>query len=263
MTKRNEQTIEPPKRASEYTEEIFDEICERMANGKGLREICQDPEMPNRSTFLRWVENDTGRQRKYQHAREALMDWYAEDIVTIAWDTSHDTIHDAKGNPKCNHEWVNRSRLKVDTLKFLMAKLHPKKYGDKLPEAEGERDLKISWQQQGQLDGPQRIERVIITGVPRNDERSHLEERIRELEAQLAEARGEAPAGPPKLLTFDPGPLPSRMDGEIVTRLVDMIKAKVPQADQRDPLAVLDEVMSVIGDALWKRYGTETYGDAA
>jgi hypothetical protein len=28
------------------------------------------------------------------------------------------------------------------------------------------------------------------------------------------------------------------MDGEIVTRLVDMIKAKVPQADQRDPLSV-------------------------
>ena len=47
---------EPTKKsASDYTEEIFDEICERMANGKGLREICEDPQMPNRSTFLRWV----------------------------------------------------------------------------------------------------------------------------------------------------------------------------------------------------------------
>jgi hypothetical protein len=47
------------------------------------------------------------------------------------------------------------------------------------------------------------------------------------------------------------------MDGEIVTRLVDMIKAKVPQADQRDPLSVLDEVMSIIGEALGERYGAE------
>jgi hypothetical protein len=52
-------------------------------------------------------------------------------------------------------------------------------------------------------------------------------------------------------------PSPSRMDGEIVTRLVDMIKAKVPQADQRDPLSVLDEVMSIIGEALGERYGAE------
>jgi hypothetical protein len=251
---------EPPKKsASEYTEEIFDEICERMANGKGLREICEDPQMPNRSTFLRWVEHDTGRQRKYQQAREALMDWYAEDIVTIAWDTSQDTILDAKGQPKCNHEWVNRSRLKVDTLKFLMAKLHPKKYGERLPETEAQRlpdqdkRIVISW------------EREIVSPIHDDDgnivslaDPKALRKRIEELEAQLAEARGEAPDQPPKLLTFDPGPLPSRMDGEIVTRLVDIIKAKVPQADQRDPLSVLDEVMSIISKALGDQYSSET-----
>jgi hypothetical protein len=47
------------------------------------------------------------------------------------------------------------------------------------------------------------------------------------------------------------------MGGEIVTRLADIITEKVPQADQRDPLAVLDEVMRIIGEALGDRYGTE------
>jgi hypothetical protein len=66
----------------------------------------------------------------------ALMDWYAEEILEIAWDSSKDTIPaDGKKPARCDNEWVNRSRLKVDTLKFLMAKLHPRKYGDKLPEA--------------------------------------------------------------------------------------------------------------------------------
>jgi hypothetical protein len=47
------------------------------------------------------------------------------------------------------------------------------------------------------------------------------------------------------------------MGGEIVTGLADIIKEKVPQADQRDPLAVLDEVTRIIGEALGERYGTE------
>ena len=45
------------------------------------------------------------------------------------------------------------------------------------------------------------------------------------------------------------------MDGEIVTRLVDIIKAKVPSADQRDPLTVLEEILSIIGQALGQKYG--------
>ncbi|WP_369723675.1 hypothetical protein AB8Z38_06790 [Bradyrhizobium sp. LLZ17] len=130
----------------EFTEEIFAEICERMANGEGLRKICSDRDMPSRSTFLRWVENDTGRQSKYQKAREALMDWYSEEILAIAWDDSKDTIKREGKDDLCNHEWIARSRLKVDTLKFLMAKLHPKRYGDKLPEAVEDRNIKISWE---------------------------------------------------------------------------------------------------------------------
>jgi hypothetical protein len=130
-----------PKRPAEFSDDIFTEICDRMAGGQGLRKICDDPNMPSRQTFLRWIEKDTGRQSQYQAAREALMDWYAEEILEIAWDSSKDTIPgDGKKPPRCDNEWVNRSRLKVDTLKFLMAKLHPKRYGDKLPETVEQRN---------------------------------------------------------------------------------------------------------------------------
>lgn len=256
-----EPEIIPPeakaKQPIEFTDEIFAEVCERMANGQGLRKICEDPEMPSRYQFLRWVEKDTGRQAKYQAAREALMDWYAEEILVIAWDSSKDTIPaDGKKPARCDSEWVNRSRLKVDTLKFLMAKLHPKRYGDKVPEVEAERDLKISWESSPK-DTPVSIQRVILQGgAPAT---SHLQERIKELEAQLAEARGEKPAEPPKLLTFDPGPVPTRLHGQITTRLVDIIRSKVPDAANRDPASVLDEVMSIIDQALWAKYGYEQF----
>lgn len=271
---------------SEFTEEIFAEICERMANGEGLRKICADPDMPSRSTFLRWVETDTGRQTKYAKAREALMDFYAEDIVTIAWDDSKDTIKRKDKPDLCNHEWIGRSRLKVDTLKFLMAKLHPKRYGDKLPETVEDRNLKISWENDADpinrielvgvpadgsvaglmrtIDGRTRtingINREIIAPVHDDagniinaNDSTALRKRIIELEERLG--MRAAPEQPPKLLTYDPGPLPKRIDPEVVARFLRMIKDTVPSADQRPPEAVLDEVISECEQALAAKYG--------
>ncbi|MCP1969913.1 MULTISPECIES: hypothetical protein [Bradyrhizobium] len=225
-----------PKRPSEFTDEIFTEICDRMANGQGLRKICEDPEMPSRQTFLRWMEKDTGRQSRYQTARESLMDWYAEDIIDIAWDNSKDTIKDGKGEPKCNHEWINRSRLKVDTLKFLMAKLHPKRYGDKVPELEGERDLKISWQQQA--EPVHRIERIILQGVAA-DERV-LQRRIDELEAELEKAK-TLPPPPPAQLTFQPDPLPGDLtpeDWSLLSEVLNLIRRTIPTDDNSPPQVI-------------------------
>src|SRR5215207_954372 len=106
---------EAPKRTSDFSDEIFDVICDRMAEGEALGIICKDADMPSKTTFLRWVQKDTSRQNRYQIAREALMDHYAEEIIAIAWDTSQDTIDRENKPPLCNHEWINRSRLKVDT----------------------------------------------------------------------------------------------------------------------------------------------------
>jgi len=71
------------------------------------------------------------------------------------------------------------------------------------------------------------------------------------------------PAPPPKQIAFDPGPLPTRMDGEIITRLTQLIKARVPRADQREPMAVLDEVMAVIDRALIAEYGEQAETSSA
>jgi hypothetical protein len=290
MTKRQKQEAPQAPPYIEFTEEIFTAICERMANGEGLRKICGDADMPSRSTFLRWVENDTGRQAKYQKAREALMDWYSEEILAIAWDDSKDTIKREGKADLCNHEWIARSRLKVDTLKFLMAKLHPKRYGDKLPETveaksheaalrelEGESPITVRWINTGvprdgdeatvadlmkTIDGRTRgIVREVIDPIRDDDgnvisanDTTALRKRIIELERRLG--LREAPQEPPKLLTYDPGPLPKHLDPDVLERLVDTFKRSLPQDDQRPPETVLDEATGVIEQALRAHYGT-------
>lgn len=60
----------------------------------------------------------------------------AEEILEIADDGSQDTeeieISEGVTSTRTNAEVIQRSRLRVDTRKWLMSKLAPKKYGDKL-----------------------------------------------------------------------------------------------------------------------------------
>lgn len=60
------------------------------------------------------------------------MEWLVEDALAIAHNSDHDTMKDAKGNERFNHEWAARSRIKIDTIKWIACKLAPKLYGDKL-----------------------------------------------------------------------------------------------------------------------------------
>lgn len=72
----------------------------------------------------------------------------AEEILAIADDSRADTEirYDAQGESyeAPNSEWLQRSRLRVDTRKWLMSKLAPKKYGDKVDVTTGGESLNLS-----------------------------------------------------------------------------------------------------------------------
>jgi hypothetical protein len=139
---------EPPRkptgRPSSYTFEVSEEICEQMAGGKGLRAICAQEGMPSRPTVLRWLQDNSGFRDRYAQAREALMDWYSEEILKIAFDDSGDLIIDGD-RVISGHHVVARARLKIDTVRWIMAKLHPGKYGDKPALETNSGPITISW----------------------------------------------------------------------------------------------------------------------
>jgi len=45
--------------AAKFSQEVFDAICERLADGESLRAICADADMPNKGSVFRWLANDT------------------------------------------------------------------------------------------------------------------------------------------------------------------------------------------------------------
>lgn len=119
-------------RPSDYSDAKALEICRRLSEGESLRSICRDETMPDKTTVLRWLSLHADFRTQYAHAREMQTEFWAEEILDIADDGSNDTYVDEKGNERVDHDVVNRSKLRVDTRKWLMSKLAPKKYGDKI-----------------------------------------------------------------------------------------------------------------------------------
>ena len=137
MTEATEQT--KAGRPTDYTVELGDDICVKLAEGKSLRSICGRGDMPVVSTVLLWVvKGDRGDQtysgfsEQYRRAREAQAEALLDEVIEIADDGSNDTYTDSEGNERVNFDHINRSRLRVDTRFKAVAKMHPRRYGEKV-----------------------------------------------------------------------------------------------------------------------------------
>lgn len=119
-------------RPSGYSDELAITILERISEGESLRSVCRDGVMPSQSMVFRWLADNQSFREQYARAREAQADYWADEIVEISDDGGNDTYKDEDGNERTNQDVIARSRLRVDTRKWLMARMAPKKYGDKI-----------------------------------------------------------------------------------------------------------------------------------
>lgn len=124
-------------RPSKYSQEITDHIVSEMAKGRSLSSIIEhDDGMPSFPTVFAWMDKHEEFLKQYTRARELQAHRMAEEIFEIADDSSKDTKweegRDGEAYEVCNHEWLNRSRLRVDTRKWMLSKVLPKLYGEKV-----------------------------------------------------------------------------------------------------------------------------------
>lgn len=101
-------------------QDVFDTICNRIADGESLKAICRDEGMPTKTSFLRAVDADKARSDQYARAREAQGDADADAIGDIAA-----RVLSGEYDPAA-------ARVAIDALKWSAGKRLPKKYGDKL-----------------------------------------------------------------------------------------------------------------------------------
>lgn len=123
------------KRYVTYSPDVAHELCERIASGRTLADVCRDDDMPHRVSVSRWLVDDDPAmddfRKRYAMARQLLVEYWADQIIDIADDGSQD-YEFVEGKEVFRKEHVQRSRLMIDSRKWLMCKLKPGVYGDKV-----------------------------------------------------------------------------------------------------------------------------------
>jgi hypothetical protein len=153
-----------------FTEELFVKLLDRLAQGETLVAICADQTMPTRQSLFQKLYKDENARELYYAAREMQMEAMAEEILELSDNAENDWSTDDRGRRMANNDVIQRARLKVDTRKFIMAKMAPRRFGEKnFTEVSGDPNKPLTL--------------TVVTGVPRG---------------ALSLVRGDLPA--PKIL---------------------------------------------------------------
>ena len=114
-------------------EDIFSKICDKISiDGLALRNILKADDMPSSRTFFKWLDNDDKKVKQYARACEDRADNIFEDILDIADESHADKKVLEDGREVVDSEVVQRSRIRIDARKWMLSKMNPKKYSDKL-----------------------------------------------------------------------------------------------------------------------------------
>ena len=146
MTTKSHKAKAPTKAKSQDREDLAKKVLEGMHGGLSCFKSCQAAGVPH-STFIGWVNVDPDLADRYTRAREDLIERMAQEVLELS-------DVDVGMQPDGKKDWaaVQKHKLQVDTRKWLLSKLAPKKFGDKL-ELTGDPDRPLAIQ---------KIERVVV-----------------------------------------------------------------------------------------------------
>ncbi len=107
-----------------YHEALARKILDQLAGDNGedpmtLRAICRQAGMPTERAVRQWVVEDReGFAARYAEARDHAIDYMAQDVIALA--------------DKATPETAAVAKLQTGTRMWYVAKLAPKRYGDRL-----------------------------------------------------------------------------------------------------------------------------------
>jgi len=111
---------------TKYTRELADAVCDRMACGENLIDICNDIGI-KRYDVSNWARYDIDDfYNRYTRARQQQIEYMLDDVVRVTQERKRDAFKNPDGKRYINHAAVQRDRLIADTLKWVACKVVPK-----------------------------------------------------------------------------------------------------------------------------------------
>ena len=135
----------PTKPGSPERAKLAEAVLANMESGMSCWKACEKAGVKN-STFMLWLSQDSALAESYAQARENFVERIAQEVMELS-------DVDVGETPDGRKDWaaVQKHKLQVDTRKWLLSKLAPKKYGEKI-EISGDKESPLV----------HRIERVVV-----------------------------------------------------------------------------------------------------
>ena len=116
--------------SKEEIEKKFSSILEDLTEGKALRYSLSKASVSSQTFFI-WLD-DEEKSKRYARAREIRAERLFDEILLIADSQEGDVYENADGVEVVNHDAIQRARLRVDSRKWMAAKMNPGLFGDKV-----------------------------------------------------------------------------------------------------------------------------------
>ena len=102
---------------------MFERVLTEITRGRTLKSIVsEDLREIDYAAFWQWIKRDSRRHERYKEAKELRTEWWAGRIIEIAEGTADDT--------SAALDDVARSKLQIDTYKWLMGADNRRTYGE-------------------------------------------------------------------------------------------------------------------------------------
>lgn len=118
-------------RPTDYNIELTSEFCSRLIEGRSVRSICSDEDMPNAATIFKWLAKYPEFNDQYAKAKEQAIEALVTECFDIADENALDYTEGEDGKLRPNIDHIQRARLRIDTRKWYAGKIMPKLYGDR------------------------------------------------------------------------------------------------------------------------------------
>jgi terminase small subunit-like protein len=121
-----------PGRPSGYSIKIANNLCRLIAAGMKAIEACEELGIPER-TFYFWLLDHPEFLQSYERARDIRANAaFAEQQLEIADNVSDDwSFNPDSGKLSVKKEAMLRSKLRIETRQWQMARRHPQEWGDR------------------------------------------------------------------------------------------------------------------------------------
>jgi hypothetical protein len=107
-------------RPTKYSDEWARQFCDLISQGKSVVDICAMEGQPSRDSVYAWMREREDFSDMYARAREERADLLFEELFEIA------------DKPCANQVEVQQQRNRLDTRKWALSKLAPRKYSDRV-----------------------------------------------------------------------------------------------------------------------------------